>query len=55
MYAIIDFLRKNERKKLPMKNSVCSFVLMLLCIVLAVAVAIFGISGIGLKSVMAVS
>ena len=35
-----------------MKNSVCSFVLMLLCIVLAVVIAIFGISGIGLKSVM---
>lgn len=35
-----------------MKNSVCSFLLMLLCIVLAVVIAIFGISGIGLKSVM---
>ena len=35
-----------------MKNSVCSFVLMLLCIVLAVVIAIYGISGIGLKSVM---
>jgi len=43
---------KKERKKQPMKNSVCSFVLMLLCIVLAVVVAIFGVSGIGLKSVL---
>ena len=35
-----------------MKNSVCSFVLMLLCIVLCVTVAFFGINSIGLKSVM---
>ena len=35
-----------------MKNSVCSFVLMLLCIVLCVSVAFFGINSIGLKSVM---
>ena len=34
-----------------MKNSVCSFVLMLLCVVLAVTVAICGISSLGLKSV----
>ncbi len=35
-----------------MKNSVCSFVLMLLCIVLCVTVAICGVSSLGLKSVM---
>ena len=35
-----------------MKNSVCSFVLTLLCIVLCVTVAICGVSSIGLKSVM---
>ena len=35
-----------------MKNSVCSFVLMLLCIVLAVTVAIFGINAFGLKSAL---
>lgn len=35
-----------------MKNSVCSFVLMLLCIVLCIAVALCGVSSIGLKSVM---
>ena len=34
-----------------MKNSVCSFVLMLLCVVLAVTVAICGLSSLGLKSV----
>lgn len=34
-----------------MKNSVCSFVLMLLCVVLVIVTAIYGISGIGLKSV----
>ena len=35
-----------------MKNSVCSFVLMLLCIALTVVVAIYGISGIGLQSAL---
>ena len=35
-----------------MKNSVCSFVLTLLCIVLCVTVALCGVSSIGLKSVM---
>ncbi len=35
-----------------MKNSVCSFVLMFLCIVLAVVVAICGVGDLGLKSVM---
>lgn len=34
-----------------MKNSICSFVLVLLCIALAVVVAVFGISGLGLQSV----
>ena len=34
-----------------MKNSVCSFVFMLLCIVLCVTVAFYGINAIGLKSV----
>ena len=41
---------KKERKK-HMKNSVCSFVFMLLCIVLCVTVAFFGINSMGLKSV----
>lgn len=35
-----------------MKNSVCSFVLVLLCIVLCVTVALCGVSTLGLKSVM---
>lgn len=35
-----------------MKNSVCSFVLMFLCIVLAVVVAVCGVGDLGLKSVM---
>ena len=35
-----------------MKNSVCSFVLMLLCVVLSVTVALCGVSSLGLKSVM---
>ena len=35
-----------------MKNSVCSLILMLLCVVLFVTAAIFGISGIGLKSAL---
>lgn len=35
-----------------MKNSVCSFVLMLLCIVLAVTIAIFGINSWGIKSAL---
>lgn len=35
-----------------MKNSVCSFVLMLLCIVLAVTIAIFGINAWGIKSAL---
>ena len=35
-----------------MKNSVCSFVLVLLCIVLCVSVALCGVSTFGLKSVM---
>ena len=35
-----------------MKNSVCSFVLVLLCIVLTVTMAFYGVSEIGLKSVL---
>ena len=35
-----------------MKNSICSFVLMLLCVVLCVTVAICGVSKLGIKSVM---
>ena len=35
-----------------MKNSVCSFVLMLLCVALFVTTALYGISDLGLKSVL---
>lgn len=51
MYAISAFLRKKKGSN-SMKNSVCSFVLVLLCIVLCVTVALCGVSSIGLKSVM---
>lgn len=51
MYAISAFLRKKKGSN-SMKNSVCSFVLVLLCIVLCVTVALCGVGSIGLKSVM---
>ena len=51
MYAISVFLRKKKGSN-SMKNSVCSFVLVLLCIVLCVSVALCGVSTFGLKSVM---
>ncbi len=35
-----------------MKNSVCSFVLMLMCLVLCVTVAFYGVDELGIKSVM---